>query len=77
MQIPEPLQAQRWEEVGCFALCFFPQPSRLRLLVLLIYLRQVKVPLPPFPLRLALVAPQCAPLLRGCQGWEWGLLMRR
>lgn len=60
-----------------FALCFFPQPSRLQLLVLLISLRQVKVSLTQFPLCLALVAPQCAPLLRGCQGWGWGLLIRR
>lgn len=42
MQIPEPLLAQRWEEVGCFALCFFPQPSRLQLLVLLNFFKAGK-----------------------------------
>lgn len=34
--------AQRWEEVGCFALCLFPQPSGLQLPVLLNFLKAGK-----------------------------------
>lgn len=71
MQIPELLLAQRWEEVGCFALCFLLQPSRLQLLVLLNFVKAGKNITYLVPIVLG-VAPQCAPLLRGCQGGDGG-----